>query len=216
MEKIPALLQKLDAQFRQSDWAGMQVTLQILQSELHAYQQPVQTTGRISAKVAVVLPTPPPEHAIYVQSPLDEPAAESSPANPKISHWPEVSLQEVPTLSHQKPFQREVNESLAAPDNSLNEQLRAPKNEVADSLGGSPIKDLKRGIGINDRFLFIQELFRGDEVMYERSIKTINNFQILAEAEYWIERELKLKLGWQEDQVATRHFCALVRRRFVT
>jgi hypothetical protein len=216
MEKIPALLQKLDAQCKQSDWAGMQVTLQILQSELHACQQPVQTTGRISTKVAVVLPTPPPEHAIYVQAPSDVPAAEESSAHIKVSQWPELSLNEVPTLSHQKPFQREINETLAAPDNTLNEQLKPSKTELVDSLGGTPIKDLKRGIGINDRFLFIQELFRGDEVMYERSIKTINNFQILAEAEYWIERELKLKLGWQEDQLATRHFCALVRRRFVT
>ena len=50
--------------------------------------------------------------------------------------------------------------------------------------------------------------------MYERSIKTINGFRIFAEAEYWIERELKVKLGWEEDKPATRHFYQLVKRRF--
>ncbi len=36
--------------------------------------------------------------------------------------------------------------------------------------------------------------------MYERSIKTINAFRILPEAEYWMERELKVKLGWDENR----------------
>ena len=38
--------------------------------------------------------------------------------------------------------------------------------------------------------------------MYERSIKTINGFRILPEAEYWMERELKVKLGWDENRDA--------------
>ena len=66
-------------------------------------------------------------------------------------------------------------------------------------LQDTPIRDLKKAISINDRHRFIHELFRGDETMYERSIKTINNFNIYAEAEYWIQRELKLKLGWDAN-----------------
>ena len=54
----------------------------------------------------------------------------------------------------------------------------------------------------------------GDEAMYERSIKTINSFHILAEAEYWIERELKVKLGWDDGKTTTQHFYQLVKRRF--
>ena len=50
--------------------------------------------------------------------------------------------------------------------------------------------------------------------MYERSIKTINGFRILPEAEYWMERELKVKLGWDENRDITRHFYQLVKRRF--
>jgi len=76
------------------------------------------------------------------------------------------------------------------------------------------VKDLKKAIGVNDRFLFINELFRGDEAMYERSIKTINNFSILAEAEYWIRRELKIKIGWTDADPIVKQFDQLVRRRF--
>ena len=85
---------------------------------------------------------------------------------------------------------------------------------MAHVLKDTPVKDLRKAIGINDKFLFVNELFRGDEVMYERSLKTINSFRMFPEAEYWIERELKVKLGWEEQKPATRHFYQLVRRRF--
>jgi hypothetical protein len=51
--------------------------------------------------------------------------------------------------------------------------------------------------------------------MYERSIKTINGFSIYQEAQYWMERELKLKLGWDKEKDTVKHFYDLVRRRFL-
>jgi hypothetical protein len=50
--------------------------------------------------------------------------------------------------------------------------------------------------------------------MYERSIKTINSFNIYGEAEFWIKRELKLKLAWNDDNEAVQLFDELVKRRF--
>jgi hypothetical protein len=50
--------------------------------------------------------------------------------------------------------------------------------------------------------------------MYERSIKTINSFNIYPEAEYWISRELKIKLGWDNELPVVTQFDQLVRRRF--
>ena len=97
---------------------------------------------------------------------------------------------------------------------SLNDVLKPSGTELSDSLKDAPLKDLKKGIGINDRFLYINELFRGDETMYERSIKTINAFAIYPEAEYWIKRELKLKLAWDDKNAVVAAFDQLVRRRF--
>lgn len=97
---------------------------------------------------------------------------------------------------------------------ALNEQLKAEKQELANNFQDTPIVDLKKAIGINDRYLFINELFRGDETMYERSLKTINSFAIFPEAHYWIQRELKVKLGWNERSEIVGHFDQLVKRRF--
>jgi len=97
---------------------------------------------------------------------------------------------------------------------SVNETLRTTKNELSDTLQDAPVKDLRKAIGINDRFVYLKELFRGDDAMYERSIKTINAFAIYPEAEYWIRRELKLKLGWDDKNEIVKQFDQLVRRRF--
>lgn len=128
-------------------------------------------------------------------------------------------VEEVPTLAHniRKPeaAAKEVNEAVSVSTASLNDKLKEEKKELADHLKATPVKDLKKAIGINDRFVFINELFRGDEAMYERSIKTINGFSIFQEAQYWMERELKLKLGWSMDKESVQHFYDLVKRRFL-
>ena len=143
----------------------------------------------------------------------------------KISHQSKPQLlfdpvddDDIPTLSHQhlnkKPATKEINETVANTTSSLNDKLKVNVLDLSAALNDTPVRDLKKAIGVNDRYVFISQLFRGDEVMYERSIKTINGFRILPEAEYWMERELKVKLGWDENREATKHFYQLVRRRF--
>ncbi|MCW3119612.1 MAG: hypothetical protein JWM28_3694 [Chitinophagaceae bacterium] len=122
-------------------------------------------------------------------------------------------LVEIPTLSHQNGV-KEINETVSARQESLNDKLKQQNFELGELLKGTPIKDLRKAIGINDRFVFISELFRGDEAMYERSVKTINSFNIFPESEYWINRELIVKLGWDQDSETVRHFYQLVKRRF--
>lgn len=123
------------------------------------------------------------------------------------------TVTEAPTLS-QYQSRVEVHEMIAERKESLNDRLKEERPELAHLLKEAPIKDLRKGIGINDRFVFVRELFRGDDAMYERSIKTINNFTIFPEAEYWIARELKHKLGWDDRNETVKHFYGLVRRRF--
>lgn len=123
-----------------------------------------------------------------------------------------------PTLAQQQSYQKqtakEVNDIAGKNNASLNDKLKEQKTELGDRLNETSIKDLKKAIGVNDRFLYIKELFRGDEAMYERSIKTINSFSILPEAEYWIRRELKTKLGWLDSHDIVKQFDQLVKRRF--
>jgi hypothetical protein len=136
---------------------------------------------------------------------------------PERGTWPFDPLAEKPidrfTLSQKS---KEINDVIGNGNgnSSLNDKLKSDVVELKSALNDTPVRDLKKAIGVNDRYVFINQLFRGDEVMYERSLKTINGFRILPEAEYWMERELKVKLGWDENREATRHFYQLVKRRF--
>lgn len=128
----------------------------------------------------------------------------------------DIGDDDIPTLPQQPPKQSpaEINDQAASETPSLNDSLKQSTAELSHKLAEAPVKDLKKAIGINDRFLYINDLFRGDEAMYERSIKTINGFSIYPEAEYWIRRELKTKLGWKDADPVVVQFDQLVKRRF--
>jgi hypothetical protein len=142
-------------------------------------------------------------------------ATPSRGKEPERGVWPFDPLAEKPidrfTLSQKS---REINDIIGGTGSSLNEKLKSDIVDLRSALNDTPVRDLKKAIGVNDRHVFVNQLFRGDEAMYERSIKTINSFRILPEAEYWVERELKVKLGWDENSNLTRHFYQLVKRRF--
>jgi hypothetical protein len=143
-------------------------------------------------------------------------AATTRNKEPERGVWPFDPLAEKPTdrftLSQKS---REINDIIGGGNgSSLNEKLKSDIVDLRSALNDTPVRDLKKAIGVNDKHVFINQLFRGDEAMYERSIKTINGFRILPEAEYWMERELKVKLGWDENSNITRHFYQLVKRRF--
>ena len=156
------------------------------------------------------LPTP-------AQAPTPSPAPATATLEKPLDRgqWPFNPLADKPTdrftLSQRS---REVNDVIGLTSTSLNDKLKSDVADLKSALNDTPVRDLKKAIGVNDRYVFINQLFRGDEVMYERSIKTINGFRILPEAEYWMERELKVKLGWDENRETTRHFYQLVKRRF--
>ena len=146
----------------------------------------------------------------------DSPEVDNVPKEVFSLAFEEGEELEAPTLPRESAREQEIHELITEKKESLNDRLKQEQLELGAILKEAPIKDLRKGIGVNDKFLFISELFRGDEDMYERSIKTINGFRILPEAEYWINRELKVKLGWNDTKDTVQHFYGVVRRRFAS
>lgn len=236
MERVGTLINKLKDQFEQgADAAKLLVNTRLLLAELQTVLQ--QQPATIKTKVSITMPssyangnatiqeTVPQQEEPFDAAPIivqtQETIAAAEPAKTAdASSWMMNIPVEIPTMVHQPTqVQKEVfelNELLVAQHEQpeLNERLKEEKVEVATVLQSAPVRDLKKAVGINDRYLFVNELFRGDESMYERSMKTINGFNIYPEAQYWIERELKVKLGWNDQCEAARLFDQLVRRRF--
>ena len=238
MERVATLIKKLQDLLEQNaPPAKLLLTAQMLQEELNTQLQPEQevSTGNISILVQHHMPAlaetwkePAHEERTVELLHVDEAEMEAELEQikkhaeevQKISsqNKPPIVFEEepdIPTLTHQTILleKKEVNDSIS-PQTSLNERLKQSSIDLGDILVEVPIRDLRKAIGINDRFLYIKELFRNDESVYERSIKTINNFSILPEAEYWIQRELKVKLGWDDSNETVKQFNQLVKRRF--
>lgn len=244
MERVETVLHKLQQQLKEKAPVDqMLLTTQMLQHELTHLQDtrggnsnssvvvsmPLQSIVQKPAAPTVAEPKHAPEEKTIevLQVNEDEVVAEleeikrnadviqriSTKRKPQLLFDP--ADEEIPTLAHQDNARgREINKTVASEISSLNDRLKEIKIEISEKLTDTPVKDLKKAIGINDRFLYINDLFRGDEAMYERSIKTINGFSIWPEAEYWIRRELKTKLGWTDDNETVKQFDQLVKRRF--
>lgn len=236
MERIGVIINKLQELYQQKAAADQMIhVIQMLHSELLMLKQQEQTPER--KKIAVMMPPggipvvvselPSNKRINKSEEVIDahvdvedtlqmEKRSWNGGVKEKVTNGPDGFnvLQDVPTLAHQ-PQVKELNEVIGKTVPSINDRLFEQKTELVERLKDEPLKDIKKAVGVNDRFIFISELFRGDEDMYERSLKTINRFTIFPEAEFWISRELKLKLGWSDDHPAVKQFDQLVRRRFL-
>ena len=211
MERLNALIKRLVEQNENN--AGTQSLLATASMIVAELQN--KTTDTNSNSVSVLLPNfrndnEAKEEYIVPQIIINEPVTKVE-SQPPYYFDP---LKEFPTLALKQQEMRELNLAFEDNEANLNDKLKTGQKEIVSKLVDAPVKDLRKAIGINDRYHFISELFRGDESMYERSIKTINSFNVYGEAELWISRELKTKLGWNEESFTVDLFDQLVRRRF--
>ena len=67
---------------------------------------------------------------------------------------------------------------------SINERMAHNRSEDKDAESGKmmPINNLSEAIGLNDRFLFIRELFNGNQELYNNTITYLNKASTIDEA----------------------------------
>jgi len=92
---------------------------------------------------------------------------------------------------------------------SLSNQIQS--KPVAAKLQDKPIKDITKEIGVHDKFLFIKELFNGDNLLYDRTINKVNQFNDIAEALIYIQENF----NWNEHNKAANKFIELIRRKLL-
>ena len=84
---------------------------------------------------------------------------------------------------------------------------------LAEKLGKSPIEDLPKAIGLNQKFLFINELFDGDTDAYQQAIESLNSLSGMDEAQEALT-QLQGSDDWGESEAAMQ-FRELVERRYI-
>lgn len=95
----------------------------------------------------------------------------------------------------------------------LGEKMITEDNSLAAKLQNRPVGDLRSAIGINDKFLFVNELFSGSMEKYNRSIEILNDIQTYNGALIYLN-ELKVELQWNSNNVAYKKLAELVKLKF--
>jgi hypothetical protein len=100
---------------------------------------------------------------------------------------------------------------------SLNQRIAAQlkeKQAVADQPVDAPITDIKTAINLNDKMLFIKELFHGYPLAYSEAIEIVNRFKNFEEADRFLKTNYVIKNNWEDKKVASEKFYALLKRRY--
>jgi len=156
----------------------------------------------------------------------DEDEGESGPD----SHL--VDNENVSEIINQKPIEKPGNESdsiirgkikdklpetntvadLFGPvSNSYYEQLADKQSDadISSVIKSIPVTDLTEAIGINDKFLFIREIFNGNQESYNEAVSKLNNAAKLSDAKAIIMSYT----GEGEENEAVRQLLDLVKRK---
>ena len=96
---------------------------------------------------------------------------------------------------------------------TLAEKMMGDDNTLAAKLQQAPVRDLKSAIGINDKFLFVNELFGGSMEKYNKSIDNLNDLKTLNGAMIYLN-ELKIELQWNSSNEAYQKLKTLVSHKF--
>ena len=198
MERVAALVEKLTTQLAEkADKSQLKQTAVQLLAALSETDQ----FNNLPNNVSVMIPGGE-DLAEVIESPI-----------------PEIQPVEVriPSLPRLEPVKASVVPLVPVEPASIPMEINATisNTELQEKLALDPIKDLKAGIGTNDKFQFIASLFGGDEKAFDQAIKTINGFKIYAEAQFWIKSNLREQNKWEETDDVVKAFDLLVKRRFV-
>jgi len=162
------------------------------------------------------IPPAPPAPQRVVNEPSDNGNAgkaarmETPPAKTKEQH--------VAAEADEKNSKKLVGEKYMAGQNSIHERLAQMKDDksIGARMQFKPIVSIKDAIGLNEKFLFINELFGGDINAYNQSVSDLNSCPSIHEA-FELLNNLTNEYQWdgQRSAETIEKLANLVQRRFM-
>ncbi len=94
------------------------------------------------------------------------------------------------------------------------DEIEEDEDFKTSKINIKPIKNLASGIGINDKFMFINDLFEGDAKSYNKYIKKLDLMDNLQEALYLLG-DMKDENLWDTNDSVFHQFKIYIERRFL-
>ena len=100
---------------------------------------------------------------------------------------------------------------------TLNELLSSKAGNVnaVSSFANSGTTDLKTVISLNDKMIFIKDLFNGYNLAYSEAIEILNRFEAFEAADHFLLKNYAQKNNWENKQEVVDRFYEYIHRKFV-
>jgi hypothetical protein len=133
-----------------------------------------------------------------------EPEIEEPIEIPAIEKLPNAAKEAVKTPTPYEIDFQDLNTKLSGKED----------NSVVDQLQKQPISDLTTAIGLNERYLYSNELFGGNMEVFRSALKELNSKANLSEALAYFNEDLLVKNNWNIENELVHSLKLLVARRF--
>jgi hypothetical protein len=152
------------------------------------------------AMAETVTPEPTPEPVLFTPQPEPAPIPTY-----QLNHTPAPIPTPEPTPAAEPERALTLNERLSA---------QAAANTSIPAASAAPIKDLKSAITLNDKMLFVRDLFNGYSLAYSEAIEILNRFSNFDDAERFLKTNYVEKNHWADKPATNEKFFDLLKRRF--
>lgn len=177
----------------------------------------------IAPQPEIITETIQPEPVAVAPKPVAEPAPEPI----IVAYQPEVmaeTVQPEPVVIEKPAIENKggdlfsqpvtLAEKLKKEDNSINQQMMGNNMLRNEKLTAAPISNLRTSIGINDKFMFVNELFKGEMREYDAVLGLVNDAFSEEEALTILHQNLQ-KQGTVEKADARGKLEKYIQRRFL-
>lgn len=129
---------------------------------------------------------------------------------------------ELPKVTHTETvIQVEIPQQVTKPSNLNPDQLAElfadeKVTDLSDKLALTPVKDLTKSMGINERIFTQQELFGNNQMQFNETLQKLNNCQNFIEAKQYLLDNVISVYDWTNEQKIKKAatFVKLVKRKF--
>ena len=157
---------------------------------------------------------PEPEAGTFLASDNLETGTPSEPyPSFKVTFEPPAHAPKEQAAPPKKPKKQPEIDLFAAAEPEFSIKLKEAREKTLPKGGSARIDNLKSAITINDKFMFINELFDGNLREYNETIETLNGFKTLDQAGDYLDL-MRRKNFWDTGSNAFKKLQELVERKF--
>lgn len=154
-------------------------------------------------------------------SSINTDAEEHSVATPKNEEVNSEFQNETNGTAEKSDYQESQETHVATQSTSTSTELEelfdiSRGNELSDRLSATPVNDILKAMGLNERIFTQNELFGGNHTEFKQTIEKLNSLQSFAEAKNYLKSTIAEKYDWadpERKEIAT-NFIHIIHRRY--